>query len=104
MAKIGPLVEVHQRRDSALVELERLDEVRAKVFKEGGWANIKQVHLPIRISSLTMHQTRTEVRQAPLCNKPQVILITKGGCGERAAFELQMQPKTKLEGSSLAES
>ena len=43
LAKIGPLVEVHQRRDKALVELERLDEVRAKVFKEGGWVHIKQV-------------------------------------------------------------
>ena len=46
LARIGPLVEVHQRRDKALVELERLDEVRAKVFKEGGWVNVKQVPPP----------------------------------------------------------
>lgn len=43
LGKIGPLLESHQRRDKALVELERLDEVRPKVFGEGGYVNYKEV-------------------------------------------------------------
>lgn len=43
LGKIGPLLESHQRRDKALVELERLDEVRPKVFSEGGYVNYKEV-------------------------------------------------------------
>ncbi|KAK9867986.1 hypothetical protein WJX84_009523 [Apatococcus fuscideae] len=44
VAKAGTLVDVHQRRDKALVELERLEEVWPKIFAEPGrFINIKQM-------------------------------------------------------------
>ena len=76
LAKIGPLLESHQRRDKALVELERLDEVRLKVLNEGGYVNYKEVCL----ASADFHVMKVCCILSVLCSWRALMICVPTSC------------------------